>query len=604
MQKRKAHYMRSAGPGSWPIDVLVFHVDYSVGVGPDGTKERMAFLSQWQVVHLTRVGKEWFFAKSYFGDNVDDFHQLLRCNGPSKHVQWIFSLGTCFQLSLLQFWQQVDAGAYRLEDTTDAGEAADDSEVVKAPCGPIALSDPPTIICCRESMNRGMLKFVDFRNYGVDVIPEIDKTATPCENLAGWLSGWLNSLMELDCGGLQATAASQAMTLFKRKYLRSAVYVHNDNAALWLEREALAGGRCECFEIGHVNGPVHQLDFASYYPRIATWLRVPTTLTGRPAPMSIECLHDQVGSHFCVADVVVSTDRPYFPLKSGCRVIFPVGQFRTVLCGLELTLALKCDKVKRVNSVAIYNAERLLMPFCVDMISWREDCVNKKDRAGADCAKRLANSCFGKFAQRQWDWCDVQSEEPEQRYSLWWQRDPEDGQLHQWRSVAGRVQKQQHHHESRESMPGITAAIYATGRTTLCCAMEDAGWNNLYYCDTDSIWTNHTGYCKLCATGWLDPEHPAKLRQIAVHDWVIFRGLKHYELPGKRKEAGIPSHATRVGDRTFQWETGERLSGSLARNAQPTGLVLRRTVSYTGPYKHGVVGVNGRIAPFFIQDER
>jgi hypothetical protein len=127
-----------------------------------------------------------------------------------------------------------------------------------------------------------------------------------------------------------------------------------------------------------------------------------------------------------------------------------------------------------VGAWASYDLERAFRDWAECILRLRTDARLLEDGALEAFAKALGVSLVGKFAQRGVHWEDTGRED---RSDRWYQKTYHDGdgKTVPIRCLAGRLQRQVDHGETRESMPAVAAYVYAEGRRRLWGAQLIAG---------------------------------------------------------------------------------------------------------------------------------
>ena len=447
-------------------------------------------------------------------------------------------------------------------------------------------------------------------------------------------------------GSFQATAASQAQHAFRHRFLDYPMDVHADNAVLALERDALYSGRCECGIIGIVHdrdipivrdtnmdevireisadGPIYQLDVNSLYPAVARDAMIPSKLTGVHADVPPEMLLGMVSSVACVARVLVETDEPIVPVRVNTKelgkgsyidrgydsdprdvdkgVIWPVGRFWTTLAGPELMLAFHEANIVKCSVVATYESHPHFRRWVDELYAWRNQCRQEGDSIGAKVCKRILNSLFGKFAQRNKRWVDVDDALSTDPFAQWWRRNAETGLPEQWRSFAWHVQRLTDLGEHAESMPIITAWITSLARVRLWEMIQAANEHNVYYYDTDSIWTNREGLGKLQRADMVHQTKLGKLKLEKAYDVVQYYGIKHYVADGHVVCAGLPADSRLTADGRAEIRSRPPLSSYLWKREAPQADEVQMTIPVLRPYLHGKIEADGRTGPLRLRD--
>jgi hypothetical protein len=227
-------------------------------------------------------------------------------------------------------------------------------------------------------------------------------------------------------------------------------------------------------------------------------------------------------------------------------------------------------------------------------LSWRSDAKRDGNRALEDVAKALGVSLVGKFAQRGRHWEDTGRRDEADR---WYQRTYHgaDGKAVPVRCLAGRLQRQVDHGETRESMPALAAYVYAEGRRRLWGAQLVAGRDEVYYSCVDSLFVSRLGYERLQVSGLLGSGQPGSLRLVEVHDWMEVYGLNHWRTPSRYVAAGVPRAVPSAWmHRKARTQVGE--------GHAPTAEEYLAHVERISPYRHGVRGADGRVSPWEIRE--
>ncbi len=140
-------------------------------------------------------------------------------------------------------------------------------------------------------------------------------------------------------GNWQPSGAGMGYATWRHKFLHHKVLVHDDKPAIDAEREAMHAGRAEAWWHGKVpKGPFSEFDMHMAYCRIAAECDVPIRLYAHD-PKPSKKVHDWAMEHWGIlARVTVRTQTPVVPCHHDGRVIWPVGEFDTVLWQPELEL--------------------------------------------------------------------------------------------------------------------------------------------------------------------------------------------------------------------------------------------------------------------------
>lgn len=603
-------------------------------------------LLSWHACVMDRVGDTYAISKVSWSTNKPGFWRWVKHNLHERKTVWAIGFSVAFQLGLTGFWELLEDEEWTLSGTERCEVSLDQSKPsklcvsnlatapkrtedgmqssLKESYGICVIQDPPTIVMATPDFGRRTVKILDLRNYGVNHPVRTSEGYIDVNAMAQWISGWCRTLSDNKLGGLQTTAASQAMHSYKFAHMPEIMKVHNNQDALTLERDSLHCGRNECFKVGMVHGPVYHLDFNSFYGAIARDAQCPARFI-EYGECDAEGLQVMIAKGYCVfADVMIGCHEPIYPKRIDDRLTFPIGTFRTTLAHPEVLEAIERESIIKVYSASIYETDNLFRSWVDTMFSIRHKCRQAGDIAGEETAKRLMVSVFGKFAQWSRPWVSVNGIDPPSSFCEWWEKRPEidkeyesyasetnrkfydgtreKGGYCRWRSIGWHVMYEGVRYEHNQSMPAIPSYIYSLARIKLIEAIRMAGWENVFYCDADSIWTNHTGMKTLERCGMLHDEELGKLKLKEVWPWVKFYGLKHYETPGKITHAGVPDYATQVGERVWEFQSSERIAGALSQDRAPKPMLIRKRLDYRKQYQHGNVAINGSVTPIVLNE--
>jgi len=453
-------------------------------------------------------------------------------------------------------------------------------------CGFIAIEDPPNILAYRLKDCKARITWVDLRNYGMDCPVGTANGSRVCNWLYRWWIDYAALIRQANLGGPQTTAAAQAFHGFRCNYYSGGIYCHDYERANRIENQGYYGGRSEAYLIGTAQRNCWHLDYRSLYPAICTDTRTPVRL--------VRILDNPSESHaayYCsaqcaIAEVTIRTEEPAYPYrrqinssvadaKSGCcdtlpdnsygtDVIYPVGTFRTTLCGPELYDAFAHNRILVCHSLAIYEVDYALKTFAECLYAIREEEDDGCTSLVGSVVKRILVSIAGKLGQRDRRWTPCSDEWGDIRYGEWWGSDAHKNPC-RYRAIAGHVFREEIGGFSFNAVPATAAWICSEGRMRLLRAIRIAGWKEVYYCDTDSIVCSERGYDNLISADLVAPRTLGKLYLKCGPVRFEARGIKYYLEDGNITCAGLPKGYTcSDGDTAHYWHE-QRLPGRAAR---------------------------------------
>lgn len=411
---------------------------------------------------------------------------------------------------------------------------------------------------------------------------------------------WWEWLREHRLGGAAATRAAQAMTSFRYRFLSHTILIDNNLTALSLSRAAYHGGRTEVFKLGKTTGPLYLLDVRSEYPTVMQRESYPTVLRGVYGGITITDLHDLLDRYAVVADVEIDTPEPSYPYSESSPLLFPTGQFCTVLSSGELTYALEHDHIIHVRRLALYEKAPIFKAFVTEVSALREVALKSGDKFRAWVLKYHLNSLYGKFGQRGRRSKRVATTD-DLSARVWDEVDGETGTRYRMRQLAGVIEQHWTEGESAYSHPAIAAHVTAYGRLLLWELITTAGVGDVLYCDTDSVLVNQSGYDRLRSRiggGELGSLHLDKI----VNE-VIIHSPKDYALDGVARIKGVRKDAKWLDANTVIQDKWFGIRSLLMRGDISAPIVRREVKHLRRRYNKGVVLASGRVRPFRLPAE-
>lgn len=265
-----------------------------------------------------------------------------------------------------------------------------------------------------------------------------------------------------ETGMMSETFASHSLKVWRKDFLRQTIWKPHERVSEFV-RQGYHGGRVEVFK--RQSEHLMCYDVNSMYPYVMR----------EELPMEYVAesrrLHDKYYG-FVLADVnVPDTYIPVLPVRHE-KLFFPVGRFTAVWSVEELIVAenLGC-RIEKVRKVLYFKTAPILREF-VEKLYQLKKYAEEPTRT---IAKYLLNSFYGKFGQA-----------PVKRvYTT-----ENDAPVKSWPIVHPDGTPSGFAYYERESraaylLPHISAAVTSKARLHLLSRLND----NIYYCDTDSVFT-------------------------------------------------------------------------------------------------------------------
>jgi DNA polymerase type B, organellar and viral len=557
-------------------------------------------------------GQRWYICHWRRRDGCKE--RVRRCEGRSMRILWdvlrdIAKRGECWHVFTWDAYPLLCAlGLYGL---VRSGEASlpgvrpntTEGQITGGKAGHwgyFICDGHPTIVDVRIQ-DGGKLRVVDLGNYGMQPKHFLDDgEQCTLDTVIQAVEDYSTMVHTLDMGGIRYTAASQGLCRFRTHDMHARLTPTVNQEVRQLERSAYFGGRCEAYRVGKIDGMVYHLDVTSMYSAIGLTAKFPVMCErylDESACIQIPWLAEVANA---IADVTLSSEAAYWPVRHGHRVIYPSGMYRTTLCGPELMMAIRCDAVIKVHRIAWYRMDMVWDQFAI----WYLDARFSLRALGLDhlkdVLKSIGNSAYGKIGARGVQWTASEHHDRKIDWGQWYAAHPITGQVTQYRAIDGHVSYRDQSFEPENSMPAISAFHTSYGRLQLYLAMHQAGLPNVYYCDTDGIMVNRQGYDRLVARGMVADRFPGKLSVRETSSDVEIFGVKHYRFGERVCCAGIDYEAGDGGPAETVQVSHTPFGRSL-RSGQPFAdekNVLKR--SRRARYHQGHVDGTGRVSPWVM----
>lgn len=277
------------------------------------------------------------------------------------------------------------------------------------------------ILIFKHKKTKRKIVFLDSFNYfktsieklgdelGIDKIPiaDFDNVATEylklrcmidVEILRKTIFELFNFIEENNVGSFKYTIAGLSFNGFRHSFMSDTIYIHANEKAHRLERKSYFGGRTECFFIGKLNELIVKLDVNSSYPYAMKNEEYPVKLIRVLHNPSLEYVKELEKKYLVIADVLVNTDKRFYPKKIDNKIVFPIGTFRTSLCSPELFF--DYSNIIKVFSICIYEKRSIFIDYINYFYNKRMEYKKKGNKIFTYFCKIFMNSLYGKFGQK------------------------------------------------------------------------------------------------------------------------------------------------------------------------------------------------------------
>jgi len=336
------------------------------------------------------------------------------------------------------------------------------------------------------------------------------------------------------------------------------------------------------------------VDVNSMYPSVMRDNFFPSVLCGEALDVPLERLEPLLKDYCLVGEAVINTDQPVYVLRDKDKMVFPVGVFTTFLGTEGIRYALDHHHLKSVNRLMIFHRAKLFTAWVEGMYPKKQEAKEKGDVIGEVIYKRLLNSLYGKFGQMA---PTVVYDEYTPAFDFSSCRvffDDDSGQGMEYKMFHRHILTKGRH-ASAKSNVGIALHVTEYARFILWGYIQQAGPENVFYCDTDSLIITDQGYKRLFTH--IQPLEIGKLSLKRTGDILTINAPKDYSLGAYKKQKGISKKAVEIKPGVFQQTFFPGFKTLLARGIKsgfPIGTIEKRL---TYNYTKGVVAPDGQVTP-------
>ncbi len=490
---------------------------------------------------------------------LDFWEFALNQCGP-RWSTWIFAHNVSFDLLQTHFAILFQRGELEIDKPRAKRKRDTTNGTANNQRGIVVIEDPPTIIGCKHLPSGGRFVVVDSLNWfrcklsemgaacGIDKIEGIERNAPDSEwmercrvdvaILERSMCNYLQFCLDSKLGVFKYTVSGQALAAFKHGRMPFPPCYHDNDKVKALERRGYFGGRTTVFKTGKHEETVYHLDVSSLYPSVMKGNLYPQRLKRcdiRPHPFGMAPSIDFAAS---VADVCLKTDTPLYPYRTKTDVLYPVGTFRTVLCGPELKAAVESGHVTAWASWAEYDLAPMFDKYVDDFWAMRQRFEASGNLLYARFCKLMLNGLYGKFGQRSPGWEECTTLYPDRPFRQWIERDGTTGEIECFRQIGNVIQRKVERGEHFRSFPAIAGFVTALARRKMDNLRAISRRENTYYQGVDCLIVNKDGFDRLTEQGQIADRTLGKLRLLLKSDSFEIRGSGNYTIGGKHAVSG------------------------------------------------------------------
>ncbi len=253
------------------------------------------------------------------------------------------------------------------------------------------------------------------------------------------------------------------------------------------------GGLIGMKDVGYFEGEYYKLDINSAYP-YAMLSELPYSLVDIIEDPSLGDIENHIG----IFDVEYVINNPVISVKFVNETLLASGKIRSIVTTPELKIIKKYGSIRKIHKAFLYSKKAFLKNVIHDLYNLRQ----KHSGVKRKIVKVLMNAIYGKFSQT------IRSKGRMYLFSF--------------------------------ASPAISTYITGVVRAKLIDLIEKAGWDNVFYFDTDGLIVNEKGFERLKD---MVGNEIGKLKIEEKGSNIEIIAPKFYIIGNKIKFAGIPKDA-------------------------------------------------------------
>lgn len=578
--------------------------------------------------------------ESYFTD-TGTFWDFVESQAKPKGLLWIFAHNVGFDSRTLGFWTELDRGRFtRTYPRNRKHGSKSGKRQSENATGLLITNDPPTVVEF-WTKSGAKVRFIDTLNFWPTSLASIggwvglEKLTfpDPWESDETWFrycSRDVDILMravlkyiawvrENQLGIFSVTLPSQAMHGYRHTSPAKSIVIHDELDVQKLEGESYYGGEVYIGKIGRVGASlgtsqlnlgdtrpkpdptwtreVHQLDCNSLFPavmannlyprKLVTWGMGETAKRSLVASMGPDCIAE------CLIDTGLGN---VFTRRAGRSGRF-TGLFVANLVGPELARAIQDGIVIAVRRWARYEMADLFSSWVNRWWLQRWTAKLHGDNFASELCKRIMNSLYGKWAQRNHEWEDVPGMFWPERWASWVDLDLTTNEPTHFRSIAGTVQKSITRGFHENAFVAISSFTTSYARERMRTLRDIAGRGNVYYQGVDSLYVSDDGLERLHCANEIDGGKLGLLRHEQSAETADFVGWGLYRFGERWVRTAIGRGAIECTPGEFEQNNFQRLTAAIGSNPIDGVRVetVKKTIAAASPV--GIVDKNGWVSP-------
>jgi hypothetical protein len=513
---------------------------------------------------------------------------LIKNHSKANYTLWIVCHNTLFDMVVSGMPEEFENGSITIDSPRSVRKQSSLGVERKNERGIVCIESPPFIIGGRIGATQGRIVIIDTLNWFQCPLSDLGR-ACKLEKLPfprfdesdeTWFKycerdtritfnsfiGLIQWVKENDMGMFRYTGPAQAMAAYRHRFKKYDILLHDNMPIKTIERSAYFGGRFECFKMGELNETIHQLDVNALFPSVMACNKFPVTLDTFDLSTDFISVPNDFKPDGIIAECEILCNSAIYPVREERGVFYPIGRFKTTLCGPELSEAIRKGHVKAIRAIAKYRMELIFENWVTELWQMRRKYKLEGNLLYESFCKMLMNSLYGKFGQRANKWENVPERLDSLPWTTWVENDKATKERVIYRSFGLQSQRmlnrELRHHANMEvcdwnehskifsdgeidtSFIAISAFVTSYARQRMNYLRAVAGNANCYYQGVDSLIVNHAGLLNLNDANLVSESELGKLRlQLSANNGYV-RGISDYTIGNKVVLSGLSQLTT------------------------------------------------------------
>lgn len=288
--------------------------------------------------------------------------------------------------------------------------------------------------------------------------------------------------------------ASTSYNIWRTSFMTEKIWLHKNICLSRIERLSYFGGRTESFKLGFYKN-VHGIDINSQYPyqmlkalpvRYIKSLRAFNEKEQEILKRKFLELKDKY-LMVCEVEVKSTLKIPIVPLKYKGKLMFVKGKINTVLAQPEIELCLQMGEDVIFKGIHIYKKGYPFKKFAQEFYNSKQENKKLGNLSLEQFYKIILNACYGKTSEREIEEIQKNCDKNFIGKII----EVINNKEYHFNCLSGIMKASKFlNNDSKNAFCVIGSFITSYARSYLYEGIYKIGFENVLYCDTDSIYTN------------------------------------------------------------------------------------------------------------------